>query len=284
MLKIRVIGVLFPLPIRVTINQGETEMSSLILLLFAVGFIIWWSYQYNRDLPQGEGRTTSDRRLFNRFRRRDSGRQIQEWATLSSLHEEQPLFQGLPEEKQQAFNQWLKNLDEAEVRALTGRIEEFCKASRLDLHGLMNGNAQKDPILAEGIGAGVVAYLIAYFEAHEIQDRAAAFDIYEKWQRNPAGRRNRPLTQDLFDQLSEQGSVPALPANMALASHRKRISYLIAAIQNAAERDIGLLYNAIENIEREKTSAPSGIQASGTRVRYRLRRQPTAAAAVEATA
>jgi hypothetical protein len=254
-------------------------MIRIILLVFIVAYLIWWGFQNNRDLPQRAGNS----RWFKRFRRQNSGRQVQEWATLSSLHEEHDLLQGLPDEKQQAFDQWLKNLDEDQVRTLTKQIEKFCKASQLDLRGLMNGSAQKDPILAQGIGASVVAYLLAYWEAHEVQDRAAAFAIYERWQSKPAGRRNRPLTQALFDKLSEQGSVPVLPSNLALASQRERLAYIVAAIQNAAERDIGVVYSAIEDIEREKAQTATGSRVRATQLRDRFRRQPAPAAAVEAT-
>lgn len=259
-------------------------MFRLILLLFAVAFIIWWGFQYNRNLPQRVRDSVGNSRFFNRFRRRDSGRQVQEWATLGSLHEEHALFQGLPDEKQQAFEQWLKNLDEDEVKALTGRTEKFCKASRLDLRWLMNSNAQKDPTLSQGVGASVVAYLIAYWEAHEVQDRAAAFIVYEKWQSNPTSRRNRPLTQALFDRLSERGAVSALPANLALASQNKRLEYIVSAIQRVAERDVDVVYSAIEDIAREKERTAPGSRERITQLRDRFRRQPAPEAAAEATA
>ena len=258
-------------------------MFRLILLLFAVAFIIWWGFQYNRNLPQRVRNSIGNNRFFKRFRRRDSGRQVQEWATLGSLHEDHALFQGLPHEKQQAFEEWLKNLDENEVKALTRQTEKFCKASRLDLRWLTNSNAQKDPILSQGIGASVLAYLIAYWEAHEVQDRAAAFTVYERWQSNPTSRRNRPLTQALFDELSQRGAVPALPASLALASQKKRLEYIVSAIQDVAERDIGVVYSAIEDIEREK-APPTSRRERVTEIRDRFRRRPGPEAAAEATA
>lgn len=253
-------------------------MLRLILLLFVVGFIIWWGFQLNRDLPERIRTSVGNNRFLRHFRRPDSGRQVQEWATLSSLHEEHALFHGLSEEKQRAFEQWLKNLDEDEVKELTRRAAKFCKTSRFDLRWLTNSEANKDSTLSQGMEASIVAYLIAYWEAHEIQDRAAAFQIYEKWRSNPGSRRNRPLTQALFDKLSERAATPPLPPNLVLASDKKRLEYIVSAIRETAERDIGLVYGVIEEIERGKVQLPSRRERV-TEIRDRFRGQPQPEAA-----
>lgn len=257
-------------------------MLRLIILLAAVVFIIWWGYQYNRNLPQRLRNSIRDNKFLKRFRRGESARQFQEWATIGSLHEHEANFQGMSEEKQQAFEAWLRNLDEKEAKALAKRAGKFCKASDLNLNWLFSEAAHKDTELTEGVTASVVAYLVAYWEATEVQDRAAAFVTYEKWQNSPTNLRNRAMTQALYNKLSADGAVPAISADLVLASQKKRLEHIVAAIQQVAEQDIGIIYSAIEAIQEENEQQPT-YRERLSQLTNRFRRQPEPEVALAAT-
>lgn len=247
-------------------------MVQLILFLVAIAFIIWGGYEFNRDLPVRVRQSVRTPRWFSRRRQQHWVRQFQEWLTLSSLYEQHPLFQGLPAEQQMALTTWFKELDEAAFKTLFARTQRFCNDANLKLRWLLSDEANPDPVLTEGVAASVVAYLIAYWEAHELQDRVATFQRYEAWRRQPTNRRNRTLTQGLFSRLSTRGEVQALPADLALASQKQRLNYMVTALQQVAERDIETIYRAIEALE-ERNSAPV-LRTRVAQFTNRFRRPP----------
>ena len=256
-------------------------MANVLLFLIVIALLIWWGYSYNRALPEHVPQQVRDNRLLQWFWRQKLSRQFQEWVMLSSLYERHPLYQGLTAAKQDAFANWLRDLEEAEFQRLFTATKQFCKDSHVNLHWILNGGTHADEALRTGVTASVVSYLVAYWEANALQARASAFQRYTAWQNNPTGRANRATTQTLYTQLSStHHDVQPLPADLTLAPQAQRLHHMVAAIEQVAAYDMEAIYHAITALDQD--NGRSALRMRIVHFAKRVRHQPQTDVAVPA--
>ncbi len=197
-----------------------------IITIAAIAAIISGSVYVARRSDGGET-TTIDPEPKTRWwsRRKRPPRTLSQWI-LATNRPEAP-----------ALASWYNNLSHRDKKRLRKQLEAFCKEYDLKLAWVVRGQLTYSTAFRQSAEATVINYLRAVQHGTQSQAHAALHDRFRKWQRRPLSRKNRPITQKLFDTLQQSGVIEPMPSNLLLARNRKRSRYVASTLLATATAD-----------------------------------------------
>ncbi|NJN65446.1 MAG: hypothetical protein HC884_01410 [Chloroflexaceae bacterium] len=190
--------------------------------------------------------------IFKRGKKAVTGeelaQQFKTWVTSSSLEEKEPIYLKLPEDAR-SFAAWIAGLPDRDLAAFTGKVADFCKDANFDLAWLTDASLASDPTLKRALEATVLLYCLSYWQADQTQDHIKALGVFQKWREAPMSGKYQDLTQKMFPKLVEQGLVSEPISAPLLFSEEERRSYIVQAIQKAAEQDMAAVLEVLKAVQ-----------------------------------
>ena len=158
------------------------------------------------------------------------------------------------------FRAWVASLPSAEVEAVAQECAEFCKAQRINLRWLLEGNSKPD--MQKALGGLVVFFGLAKREL----SGARASVALRAWQDAPLAKANFEFGKKLYNELVNAGLI-AIPSHMLMAQKKERQTHLVNSIKTliASDRATILPYaEAVINLARHTPAQPASPEAHET--------------------
>ncbi len=136
------------------------------------------------------------------------------------------------------LQRWLQRLPASEAQVLLELLDGYCKSLNWELHWLFAPQIKKAPALKVALEESVSAYVRAILHSLQMESDVQAYQAYVAFEKNPTGRKQRALVQQLYQKVNDEHLTP--PTKRLLGRFRRKDptpKAQVAAIQQAFERD-----------------------------------------------
>ncbi|MCB0107634.1 MAG: hypothetical protein KDE53_17055, partial [Caldilineaceae bacterium] len=117
-------------------------------------------------------------------------------------------------------------------------LDGYCKSLNWELRWLFAPQIKKAPALRLALEESVSAYVRAILHSLQMEADIQAYQAYVAFEKNPTGRKQRTLVQQLYQKVNDDHFTP--PTKRLLGRFRRKdptTKAQVAAIQQAFERD-----------------------------------------------
>ncbi len=131
---------------------------------------------------------------------------------------------------------WLATLEPKEIHQLMNQVAAFGAPFDFDLVWLLDGQVHSNLQLKQALEETVVWYCLANSNINLVADDIQAFIVFQAWQKDPNNKKQQQFSQQLFAKLVDEGLAAPAPADLFLASNKRRQKHAVEAIQEAAKQ------------------------------------------------
>ena len=132
---------------------------------------------------------------------------------------------------------WFTSLSPEQFKLLRSELTAFCAELGFDLTWLVEQASFKPAVLEQTGKTIVTHYCRAVRAAVLVQDEMKALQRYQAFLANPTSKESLAYGQQLFARLVDEKLAPAATPELLMAGEKERQSFVVQAIQTAAEQN-----------------------------------------------